>query len=208
MVLLAFIASLIIFITAQKNTISPAFSVLEEPTILTKGQNGATLIVEISFLHDEFELLLPLLKDKQAVLLIEPELAARFPSFVEQLKEQQLTVGLYNAQQPETIAELTSKLEQFEALFQTKPLFYTQQGYMIKDELLQYLHAQQINTLAPSIIYDLQQTKLPNGAFLFVPLHADSQISFTDLRSFLNEQNFLSIEENLFQYTIKTKRSP
>ena len=64
--------------------------------------------------------------------------------------------------------------------------------------------------LAPSMHYSFTQAnaKLEDGEFIAIPLHRGENVQFESLSTFINEQPFLSIEENIFGYTISTKRYP
>lgn len=208
LLLLALTASLIIYFVQQKNMILPVFSVLEAPSIITKGQNGVTLIVELSFLHDDFESLLPLLKEKQAILLIDPKLAARFPTFTEKLREQKIVVGLYSEQPFETIEQFQLEISEFEKHFLSKPLYFTHKQYMLQPSFLTYLHEQQINMVAPTAFYHEQIKSIAKGSLLFVQIHPNNVPSISKLRTFIEKQRFLSIEENIFGYSTKSKRYP
>ena len=72
------------------------------------------------------------------------------------------------------------------------------------------LFTQQINMLAPSKFYASIQadSKLEDGDFIAIPLHRSENVQFEPLSIFMKEQPFLSIEENIFGYTISTKRYP
>ena len=55
LVSLAFCLIIVFFYFDEKNTIFPVFQLTETPMIITKGQFGASLIVEVSYSHEGFD---------------------------------------------------------------------------------------------------------------------------------------------------------
>ena len=73
-----------------------------------------------------------------------------------------------------------------------------------------YLFANEINTLTPSAIWtpNIATFKLTKGSIIAIPFHENSIIDLKTVHSFLNKYHFVSIEENLFGYSVKTKTFP
>ena len=98
----------------------------------------------------------------------------------------------------------------YENHFASKPLWFATRNHQYSQNLQKALFQQQVNILSPSIIWQGNKTdpSLQKGDFLFISLHENNQVSFSKLNTLLGKNNFISIEENIFGYTIQTKKSP
>ena len=53
-----------------------------------------------------------------------------------------------------------------------------------------------------------EQYKETKGAIISLPIHEESKPKFDELNTFIHEQKFISIEENIFGYNIKSTKMP
>ena len=84
------------------------------------------------------------------------------------------------------------------------------QGYIYEEPLRAALFEQQINMIAPSLIIrnNVLPKKLEKGTILSLPLYKETNVNFEKLSTWMAGQEFVSIEESLFGYSLKTKRYP
>lgn len=74
----------------------------------------------------------------------------------------------------------------------------------------QYLFSNEINTIAPSIMWNPQRKnfKLTEGMIISIPFHEKTVVPIDAINSLLNKHHFISIEENIFGYEMKNKTFP
>lgn len=70
------------------------------------------------------------------------------------------------------------------------------------------LHDQGINIVAPTYTFPIEESKIPEGSFVSIPLHRDKEVSFEEINEFIKAHKFVSIEQNIFGYETSTKRYP
>lgn len=184
----------------------PVFLMTEEPNVIAKGHNGHVFLVELHFEHDGLIDFINSEQSRNTLFLLDADLIQRADHLLELLQSKQCATGLLG-QSPETIQQ---EIAVYEQAFKQKPLWYMPQGYKYTDELRQALFSQQINMLAPSITIQNNSfpKKLEKGDILSLPLYKENKVEFTSLSNWMKKYQFISIEESLFGYSIKTKKSP
>lgn len=211
LVSLALCLIIIFFYFDERNTIFPAFHLTETPMIVTKGQFGVSLLVEVSYSHDGFEDWIASLPKPYPLFLVDADWILRSPDTVELLIERNIPVGLLGSTQEEYEADdelLEKQLTVYKKTFSQLPLWLATRDYLMTEAMQQTLHGHGINLIAPTYSFITLNTKITDGDFISIPLHRDSVVSFQELQQYVTSHPFLSIEENLFGYDIQTKRMP
>lgn len=184
----------------------PVFLMTEKPNVVAKGHNGHVFLVELHFEHDGLIDFINSDQSRNILFLLDPALIKRADHLLELLQSKQRATGLLGSS-PENIQQEISVYEQ---TFKQKPLWYMPQGYTYTDELRQTLFSQQINMLAPTLTIKNNSfpKKLEKGDILSLPLYKENKVEFKSLSNWMKKYQFISIEESLFGYSIKTKKSP
>lgn len=211
LVSLALCLIIVFFYFDEKNTISPVFHLTETPVIVTKGQFGASLLVEVSYSHEGFDDWIATLSKPYPLFLVDADWILRSPDTVELLIERNIPVGLLGSTQEEYKADdrlIERQLTVYEKNFSQVPLWFVARDYLINEKTQQTLHDRGINLLAPMYSFTTLKTKIADGDFISIPLHRDTTVSFQELQHYITSYPFLSIEENLFGYELQTKRMP
>ncbi|MDI7743345.1 hypothetical protein QMK38_15170 [Lysinibacillus fusiformis] len=200
-----------LFVYPQRDSIISVFRMTDEPLIISKGNYGQSLIVEISFSHDGLEEWLQSLKQPYPLLLLDAEWIARSPKIVEQIKKQNIPTGLLGdkgAENNYTIEDFNKDLQIYEEHFDNKPLWFMTKDYEFGKDLQQTVFNEEINLLSPSMIYSKDTYKKTDGAIYSLKLHENNKPNFEEYSKLIEAEKFISIEENVFGYTIKTKKIP
>ncbi|MEK4231099.1 hypothetical protein [Solibacillus sp. FSL H8-0538] len=212
LVSLALSLFLVLFYFDSKNVDLPVFQMTNSPNVISKGHYGHTLILEVSYTHAGFEDWLKTLSPPYPLLLLDADWIARSDSTAKLIKEKQFPTGLYGSVGADYVESdlLSKQLAIYENAFERLPLWFTTADYVFDDALRETLFAKEINALSPSATFSFskQNTPLADGELIAIPLHRNQHIQFDLLTQFKNSNPFISIEENLFGYTISTKRFP
>lgn len=184
----------------------PVFLMTEKPNVVAKGHNGHVFLVELHFEHDGLIDFINSDQSRNILFLLDPDLIKRADHLLELLQSKQRATGLLGSS-PENIQQ---EIAVYEQTFKQKPLWYMPQGYTYTDELRQTLFSQQINMLAPTLTIKNNSfpKKLEKGDILSLPLYKENKVEFKSLSNWMKKYQFISIEESLFGYSIKTKKSP
>ena len=184
----------------------PVFLMTEEPNIIAKGHDGQVFLVELHFEHDGLIDFIESTHSQNVLFLLDSSLIERADHIVELLKQLQRPTGLLG----KNSATLNQDIAIYEKAFDNKPLWFMPQGYIYEGSLRLTLFEQQINMIAPSLIIrnNVFPTKMEKGTILSLPLYKETNVDFEKLSSWMSQQKFISIEESLFGYSLKTKRYP
>lgn len=209
LIALTLVILLSIFIYPEKNIVS-VFRVTDEPIVVSKGNYGQTLIVEISFTHDGLPEWLQSLTSPYPLLMLDADWIDRSPKIVETIKKKNIPAGLLGKYGKEeyNIEEFKKEVEIFEKHFNKKPLWFMTKDYEYPLELKQAAFNEEINLLSPSHIYEGNQYIHEKGAIISMKIHEDSNPNFGQLSAFIKENKFVSLEENIFGYSIKSTKMP
>lgn len=211
LVSLALCLIIVFFYFDEKNSILPVFQLTETPEVITKGQYGASLIVEVSYTHEGFEEWVASLSKPYPLFLLDTDWVLRSPEQVELLIERNIPLGLLgstSSQYEEADSLLDSQLSIFKRDFQRLPLWFATRDYTISEAMKETLHESGINIVAPTYSFVKPNTTIVDGDFISIPLHRDQAVAFQELQQYMKAHPFISIEQNLFGYDIATKRLP
>ncbi|HCG4536289.1 hypothetical protein [Ureibacillus chungkukjangi] len=200
-----------LFVYPQRDSIISVFRITDEPLIISKGNYGQSLIVEISFSHDGLEEWLQTLKQPYPLLMLDADWIARSPKIVAQIKKQNIPTGLLGgkgAKNNYSLDDFNKDLQIYEKHFNNKPLWFMTSDYEFETNLQQTVFNQEINLLSPSMIYSKETYKKSDGGIYSLKLHENSKPNFEEYSKLIESEKFVSIEENVFGYTIKTKKIP
>jgi len=199
------------FVYPQRESLISVFRITDQPLVISKGNYGQSLVVEISFTHEGLEEWLKTLKQPYPLLMLNADWIARSPKIVEQIKKLNIPTGLLGGKGAEnsySIEHFNKDLKIYEKNFENKPLWFMTSDYEFETELQQTVFNEEINLLSPSIIYTKETYKKADGAILSLKLHEKNKPNFEEYTKLIEKEKFISIEENVFGYTIKTKRIP
>lgn len=199
------------FVFPQKESFVSVFKITDEPLVISKGNYGQSLVIEVTFSHDGLYEWLSTLKQPYPLLMLDADWIERSSKYVDLIKEKNINTGLLGPS-----GAINSSTEMFlkdvaiyEKHFKKKPLWYMTADYEYPTELKQTVFNEEINLLSPSYIYtkdaNYQQLK---GAIISLPLHEHTSPNFEEYTKFMETQKFIPIEENIFGYTMKTKKMP
>ena len=210
---ITFAVALVLFflVFSQRDSIISVFQMSEEPVVISKGNYGQSIIVEVSFSHDGFLEWLNTLKQPYPLLMVNAEWIERSSKYIDVIKKKNIPIGLLGGDGAKDYSiELFSKdVAIYEKYFQNKPLWFMTSDYIYTEGLKQSIFNEQVNMLTPSSIYkEGDDYKRDKGAIISIQVHEKSQPNFESLSKFLNSQKFMTIEENIFGYSIKSKKLP
>lgn len=189
------------------------FNIANAPVVVTKGHYGTSLIVEISFSDDSLLEWLQTVKEPYPLLLLDTDWIKRSPEHIKIIQERKLPTGLLGPEdstdEPVDIALIEKEINTYEKYLKEKPLWFATRNHQYSQDLQKSLFQQQMNLLSPSLIWQGEKTpKLQKGDFVFFQLHQNNKITFKDLNKLIQQNKFMSIEENIFGYKVQTKKSP
>ncbi|MFY3792704.1 hypothetical protein ACOQFO_13605 [Ureibacillus sp. MALMAid1270] len=201
----------VLFVIPQRDSIISVFQMTNEPVVISKGNYGQSIVVEVTFSHDGFLEWLENLKQPYPLLMASADWINRSSKYIDVIKKKNIPIGLLGGEESNGYTkELFIKdVAIYEKHFQNKPLWFMTSDYNYTVELKQIIFNEHINTLAPTVIYqESDDYKNDKGAIITIPLHEGTSPNFEALSKFLISQKFMSIEENIFGYSIKTKKLP
>lgn len=206
-----FIMAIIFLVYPQKNSLISVFRMTDEPLVISKGNYGQSLIIEISFTHDGFPEWLESLNAPYPILMLDASWIERSPKLVEVIQKKNIPAGLLGGLGKEeySIESFKKEVEVYEKYFGKKPLWFMTRDYEFPENLKQAVFNEEINLLSPSHIYD--EGKKYNdvkGAIVSIQLHEQTKPDFKKLSEFMKTHKFISLEENIFGYSIKSTKMP
>ena len=206
LILLGLLTILFTFYYSYKSNQLPVFLMTEKPDVIAKGHNGYVFLAELHFEHEGLKEFISSDQSRHILFLLDADLIERADHLVELLQAKQRATGLLGTSEEAASEEIAI----YEKTFKQKPLWYMPQGYMYTEALKQTLFKQQINMLAPSLTIQNNSfpKKLTKGDILSLPLYKEDKVDFTSLSTWMKKYQFISIEESLFGYSIKTDKSP
>lgn len=214
LLLLCLILLAFVFFKPINSTMISVFSITDSPTVITKGHYGTSVVVEVSFSDESLLEWLTTVNEPYPLLLLDTDWIKRSPKHMEIIQKRKLPTGLLGPMDSEDEPLDTNLLKEeisiYEQHFTSKPLWFATRNHQYSQGLQKALFQQQVNILSPSIIWQGNKTAptLQKGDFLFISLHENNKVSFSKFNQLLEKNNFISIEENIFGYTIQSKKSP
>lgn len=195
------------FLVIYFSPFSSATKIIVEPSFISKGTNGYSLIIEIDYSTQELPTILKELKDKNALLLLESNWIERSPGYLKQIKELRYDTGIL-LHYEDSIETAITAINTYQASFNKNVLWAVCAPVQCNDKLKQFLFEQQINLLNPSIqIEHLTIPKLNKGDIISMPITRESKYP-TSLLTELKSIPFISIEDNVTGLTVNSKRYP
>ena len=206
LILLGLLTIFFTFYYSYKSNQLPVFLMTEKPDVIAKGHSGYVFLAELHFEHEGMAEFITSDQSRNILFLLDADLIERAEHLVELLQTKQRATGLLGTSAEAASQEITI----YEQAFKQKPLWYMPQDYTYTDELKQALFDQQINMLAPSLTIQNNSfpKKLGKGDILSLPLYKENKVDFKSLSTWMKKYQFISIEESLFGYSIKTEKSP
>ncbi|MFJ7738900.1 hypothetical protein ACIQ2D_21600 [Lysinibacillus sp. NPDC097287] len=214
LLLLCLILFAFLFFKPINSTMISVFSITDSPAVVTKGHYGTSLVVEISFSDEPLLEWLTTVKEPYPLLLLDADWIERSPKHMEIIQKRKLPTGLLgpvdSKEEPLDTNILKKEVAIYEKHFASEPLWFATRNHQYSPDLQKTLFQQQVNILSPSIIWQGTHAapSLQKGDFLFISLHENNKVSFNKLNTLIEKNNFISIEENIFGYTIQSKKSP
>ena len=210
---LLLIGILFVFLKPINSTMISVFNIANAPVVVTKGHYGTSLVVEVSFSDESLIDWLKTVKEPYPLLLLDTDWIKRSPDHIKIIQERKLPTGLLgpedSIEEPINIKLVQKDIDIYEQYLKEKPLWFATRNHQYSQDLQKSLFQQQMNLLSPSLIWQGEKTpKLQKGDFIFVPLHQDSSFTFKELNTLIQQNKFMSIEENIFGYKVQTKKSP
>ncbi len=210
---LLLIGILFVFLKPINSTMISVFNIANAPVVVTKGHYGTSLVVEVSFSDESLIDWLKTVKEPYPLLLLDTDWIKRSPDHIKIIQERKLPTGLLgpedSIEKPINIDLVQKDIDFYEQYLKEKPLWFATRNHQYSQDLQKSLFQQQMNLLSPSLIWQGEKTpKLQKGDFIFVPLHQDSSFTFKELNTLIQQNKFMSIEENIFGYKVQTKKSP
>lgn len=207
-------ALVLIFAYPQRDSIISVFNMTEEPLVISKGNYGQSLIVELSFTHDGLPEWLQSLEQPYPLLMLDADWIKRSPKVIEIIKNRNIPTGLLGGKgkgkksESYSIDAFNKDLAIYQKYFENKPLWFMTSDYEFDPALQQAVFKEEINLLSPTIILSNEKYKKLNGALVTWKLNEHTNPKFDDVTKLIQKQKFVSIEENIFGYTIKSKKMP
>ncbi|MEK4496591.1 MULTISPECIES: hypothetical protein [Ureibacillus] len=212
MILALFIVMVISFlIYPQKTSIVSVFRMTHEPLVISKGNYGQSLIVEISFTHEGLPEWLESLHAPYPILMLDAKWIERSPKLVELIQKKNISTGLLGGYGKEeySIKTFNKEVEIYKKYFNQKPLWFMTKDYEFPGELKQAAFHEEINLLSPSHIYEEgNHYHDVKGAIISLQLDEQSNPNFKNISKFIQQHKFISLEENIFGYSIKSTKMP
>lgn len=210
---LLLIGTLFVFLKPINSTMISVFNIANAPVVVTKGHYGTSLIVEISFSDESLMDWLKTVKEPYPLLLLDTDWIKRSPEHIKIIQERRLPTGLLgpedSIEKPVNIDLVQKDIDIYEQYLKEKPLWFATRNHQYSQDLQKSLFQQQMNMLSPSLIWQGEKSpKLQKGDFVFTPLRQDSSFTFKELNALIQQNKFMSIEENIFGYKVQTKKSP
>lgn len=211
---LLFILIILIFsflFIPQNNKLITTFRFSNEPIVIGKGNYGQSLVVELSFSHKGLEEWVNQLNKPYPLFMLDADWIERSPEMIELFQRKNIPTGLYGKINEDefSLRDFQKEISLYEKYFHSKPLWYMTSNYQYPNELKQAALKENINLLSPSFIYsEFDIPNQNNGAIISIPLHESVTPNFSKISTYIKSTSFISIEENIFGFSMKSKKTP
>lgn len=204
--------ALLLMFIPSKGKILEVFRLTNEPNIITKGNYGMSLTIDLSYADAKFIEWLNEVEAPYPLLMVDPELLERSPALVKVIKSKNIPIGLLGKSSEfyETNpSELLKDIGTFKSIMKQPPLWFRTKDYIFLPDVIKVLWKEQINMLAASKIQTNNgNLKLSHGDIVSIPYHQEERIKLQKINQLIQNNSFQSIEETIFGYSLKTKSFP
>ncbi|WP_391118403.1 hypothetical protein [Psychrobacillus sp. L3] len=205
--------SLFFIIPNKYSSMLPVFQLVEKPTVVSKGSHGKTITIDLTFGKEEMEVFLKGLEAPYPHFFISNDWIDRSPALIQIMKEKSIPISLLGQEGAKYIEDpslFKKEIDQFEQTIGEVPLWFRTKDYEFPVELQKTAWKYEVNLLSSSKywIEGSQKIKLENGDILSIPLHQEERMDIKQLIQLLKSDSFLSIEQNIFGLTTKSKTIP
>lgn len=196
----------------QSLSLVSVFRVTKEPVAITRGTYGSALTVNISFGDDEVKEWIQTLEKPYPLLLLDPDWAERFPETTRLITEKNIPTGLLGLEGDSYEADgslLIEQVEQYERLFEKKPLWFRTIDEAFPPFLHSLLWEAELNALGSSVKWTGGEIPpVIEGEIISIPHHRKEHLYLPELKRLSESRDFQTIEEVLFGPIGKTKKIP
>ncbi|WP_432362041.1 hypothetical protein [Sporosarcina sp. UB5] len=195
------------------DSLKTVFRLTDEPNeVIVRGMSGSALTINISFGDEEVEQLIRELQAPYPLLLLDMEWAERYPEIVQLIKKRNIPTGLLGhagMNYEQNLPLLNEQLEKYEDFFGTKPLWFRTSDEQFPYTLRNALWDIEVNALGSSVRWHTgEPPPVIEGEIISLPHHREQRITLTDFRKLTETRKNKSLEDVLFNMSIKTKKMP
>ncbi|MDN4606482.1 hypothetical protein [Sporosarcina highlanderae] len=195
------------------DSLKSVFRLTDEPhEVIVRGMSGSALTINISFGDKEVEQLISELKAPYPLLLLDMDWADRFPEIVQMIKKRNIPTGLLGhegLEYEQNIPLLIKQLEKYEELFGSKPLWFRTSDEFFPQSLRNALWDTEVNALGSTVQWSTgEPPPVLEGEILSIPHFREERITLANLNRLNETRQYKSLEDVLFNMSIKTKKIP
>lgn len=189
------------------------FRLTDEPSeVIVRGMSGSALTINISFGDEEIVALIRELQAPYPLLLLDMEWAERFPEIVQLIKKRNIPTGLLGhagLEYEQNTPLLIEQLEKYEEFFGTKPLWFRTADEQFPFTLRSTLWDIEVNALGSTVQWSKgEPPPVIEGEIISLPHHREERITLSNFKKLIETRQNKSLEEVLFNMSIKTKKLP
>ena len=202
---------LLLFAPNTYSTLLPVFQVTEKPSVISKGNYGNTVTIDLTFGREDVEALVEDLKAPYPHFFISIEWIERSEQIIKLMQDKKIPISLLGKEGLQYTEDQTlfkKELDRFEKAIGEKPHWFRTSDYEFPIELQQEAWKEEVNLLGSTLVLGDSIPKLAKGDILTVPLHQEDRVDTIQLAKYLRSQPFVSIEQNIFNMKMKTKNYP
>ncbi|ALC87364.1 hypothetical protein AM499_17210 [Bacillus sp. FJAT-22090] len=205
--------SLFFIIPNKYSSMLPVFQLTEEPTVVSKGSHGKTITIDLTFGKEDIETFIKSLQAPYPHFFISIDWIKRSPSLIKIMKEKSIPISLLGQDGLKYIEDpnlFKKEIDEFEQSVGELPLWFRTKDYEFPMELQKTAWENEVNLLSSSKYWMEGDPfpKLEKGDILSVPLHQEERIDIKQLNQLLKSDSLLSVEQNIFGLTTKSKTIP
>lgn len=195
------------------DSLKSVFRLTDEPhEVIVRGMSGSAMTINISFGDEEVEQLIHELKAPYPLLLLDMDWAGRFPEIVQLIKKRNIPTGLLGhagIEYEQNTPLLIAQLERYEKIFGSKPLWFRTSDEQFPHSLRAALWDTEVNALGSSVRwYTGEPPPVIEGEIISIPHYREERITVTDFKKLAETRQNKSLEDVLFNMSIKTKKIP
>ena len=196
----------------EKASFTSVFRVTDKPVAITRGTHGSALTVNISFGNEDVKKWIQELGKPYPILFVDMDWAERYPEIIQLINDKNISTGLLGAngatyEQDATL--LLTQLDQYETLFEMKPLWFRTADEEFPFYLRSILVEVEVNALSSSFRW--QGGDIPpmtEGEIISVPHHRGNRVSLIEIKRLFESREFQSVEDVIFGTTVNMKKIP